>query len=51
MTYIDIVCEDSIDERIMDSMYNKGSVVESFRAEVNAVKGSKNKLKNLLKRL
>ena len=51
VTYVDIVCEDSIDERIMDSMYNKGSVVESFKQEVDAVKDKNNDLKELIRKL
>ncbi len=50
VTYIDIICEKSIDERIMSALYDKGSVVDSFKAEVEAVKGS-GKLKELFKRL
>lgn len=51
VTYIDIVCDDSIDERIMNSMYDRGSVVDAFKAEVDAVKGIRKKLKELFKRL
>lgn len=51
VTYIDIVCCNSIDERIMKALYNKGSVVDSFKAEVDAVKSKTENIKALIKGL
>jgi SNF2 family DNA or RNA helicase len=38
VTYIDICCSDSIDERIMGAIWDKKSVADSFRDEINNVK-------------
>lgn len=43
VTYIDIVCRDSIDERIQSSLAGKGNVVEAFRLQVKRIKDSKDK--------
>ena len=51
VTYIDIVCENSIDERIMDSIYNKGSVVDDFKKEVNKVKNNTKRMKKIIEAL
>lgn len=51
VTYIDIHCAGSIDDRIDAALSSKGSVVESFKREVDKVKGDKVKLKDLLKQL
>jgi len=51
VTYIDIICEDSIDERIDQAIYNKGSVVNSFKREIDKIKDDKNKLKEFIKGL
>ena len=48
VTYIDITCTDSIDDRIMAALYNKGDVVQAFKTEVDRVKGRKGKLKELI---
>ena len=49
--YIDIVCSDSIDERIMDAISTKASTLHSFQREIDAAKGDKKKLKELIRRL
>lgn len=50
VTYIDIACVDSIDERINDALASKGNVVEAFKKEVDKVK-KHNKLKSLIQAL
>ena len=49
VTYIDLVCANSIDERIVRALASKQSVVESFKREINQVKktGLREKLLNL----
>ncbi len=49
VTYIDIVCSNSIDERINKALLKKESVVESFRREIQKVK--KEKLRERLMKL
>jgi SNF2 family DNA or RNA helicase len=51
VVYIDIHCSDSIDDRINDALQSKGNVVENFKSEVDKIKGSKAKLKDLIKAL
>ena len=51
VVYIDVICEDSIDERIMSALDSKGDVVEEFKAEVDKIKGKKERLKKLIKSL
>jgi len=51
VVYIDLVCEDSIDERIMGALASKGDVVEEFKTEVDKIKGQKKKLQALIKSL
>ncbi|MCK9324474.1 MAG: DEAD/DEAH box helicase [Bacteroidales bacterium] len=51
VTYIDIQCTDSIDDRIADALAKKGSVVAEFKGEVEKVKDKKGKLKELIKSL
>jgi SNF2 family DNA or RNA helicase len=51
VTYIDIQCADSIDDRIATALANKGSVVNEFRREVEKVKDKKEKMKELIKSL
>lgn len=51
VTYIDIICSGSIDERIDRVLSNKGSLVRDFKREVDKVKGKKMKVKDLLKAL
>lgn len=51
VTYIDIHCSFSIDDRIADALAEKGSLVRSFKREVDKVKGSKRKLRDLIKAL
>ena len=51
VVYIDIVCSDSIDERIMGALSSKGNVVDEFKAEVDKIKGQKERLKQLVRSL
>jgi SNF2 family DNA or RNA helicase len=51
VTYIDIECVDSIDERIATALANKGDVVQAFKAEVDQVKDKKGALRELIKSL
>jgi SNF2 family DNA or RNA helicase len=51
VTYIDIICKDSIDERIDQAIYSKGSVVQDFKREIDLIKNKKGTLKNLVKGL
>jgi len=50
VTYIDIHCSNSIDDRIAKALVEKGGVVESFRSEVQRVRdsGLKERLKELI---
>lgn len=50
VTYIDIICLDSIDERIENALATKGDIVESFKDEIKRVKG-KDKIRELIKSL
>ena len=51
-TYIDIVCSNSIDVRIMDSQAKKGDAVYDFRRQVERVKGQDRKgMKEIYKSL
>lgn len=49
--YIDIVCAGSIDERIMESIDKKESVLYSFRREIDAAQKDKDKLRELIRGL
>ena len=49
--YIDIVCSNSIDERIMEAIWNKESIANSFKREVDAVKDNEKKIKDWIKKL
>jgi len=51
VTYIDIICSDSIDERIDQALATKGNTVEAFKVEIDRVKDDKNRRKNLIKGL
>jgi SNF2 family DNA or RNA helicase len=51
VTYIDIECSSSIDERISAALARKGNVLEAFREEVNKVKGDKKRVKELIEAL
>ncbi|MFA6977350.1 MAG: DEAD/DEAH box helicase [Mesotoga sp.] len=51
VTYIDIHCGGSIDDRIEIALQTKGNAVRSFKAEVDKVKGKKAKIKELLRNL
>jgi SNF2 family DNA or RNA helicase len=51
VVYVDLVCSDSIDQRIMGALRSKGNVVEDFKAEVDKVKGAKEKIRELIKKL
>jgi SNF2 family DNA or RNA helicase len=50
VTYIDIVCSDSIDERIMKALSAKKSVAEAFKEEVEKIKNKKDFI-NFIKKL
>jgi SNF2 family DNA or RNA helicase len=49
--YIDIVCDRTIDERIMSSISAKEDTLQSFQAEIDAVKDDKDKIKEFIRRL
>lgn len=49
--YIDIVCQSSIDERIMDAISTKEGVLKSFQREIDKAQGDHDKLKELVRRL
>jgi SNF2 family DNA or RNA helicase len=51
VTYIDIRCCDSIDDRISAALWEKGNVVEKFKREVDKVKNEKTKLRELIRSL
>jgi len=51
VTYTDIICCESIDERIMTALWAKGNVIDRFKAEVDRVKGSKSKIQELVRSL
>ncbi len=52
VTYIDLHCIDTIDDRIAKALASKGNAVEQFRREVDKVKKShKDKLKALVRSL
>lgn len=51
VTYVDIVCSDSIDERIQTALHRKANVADEFKKEVDKIKGQKLKLKEMLRRL
>jgi len=51
VTYIDIHCSNSIDDRIAVALANKGNTVDSFRREVDKVKAKKDRLRELIKSL
>jgi SNF2 family DNA or RNA helicase len=49
--YIDIVCQDSIDERIMDAISTKEGVLKSFQKEIDEAQGDHDKLREFIRRL
>lgn len=51
VTYIDLGCSRSIDERISNALAKKGNVVQAFKAEVDKVKDKKAKARELIKAL
>ncbi|OGS40531.1 MAG: hypothetical protein A3K77_00870 [Euryarchaeota archaeon RBG_13_31_8] len=51
VTYIDIICSDSIDQKITKALYSKEGIVESFKREVNKVKNDTKKIKKLIQEL
>ncbi|MHB8171197.1 MAG: DEAD/DEAH box helicase [Thermincolia bacterium] len=51
VTYIDIQCAGSIDDRIADALAKKGNVVEKFKTEVDKVKDNKSKTRELIRSL
>lgn len=50
VTYVDIVCGDSIDERIQQALRKKESVVDAFRQQVEVIR-SKHRTSSALKEL
>lgn len=52
VTYVDLICSGSIDERIQEALARKGDAVAEFRDEVERVKGKRSgALKDLINRL
>jgi SNF2 family DNA or RNA helicase len=51
VTYIDLHCVDTIDDRIEKALSKKGSLVAEFKNEIDKVKDKKTKLKELIKAL
>lgn len=55
VTYIDICCCNSLDEKILTALSNKESIVNAFKEKINAVKNDKkidkNKFKELIKEI
>lgn len=51
VVYIDIVCRDSIDERIIRALFNKGDVVDEFKREVDKIKDKKSRIRRLVEKL
>lgn len=51
VVYIDLICRQSIDERIMKALDSKGDVVEEFKREVDKVKDKKERLKKIIEKL
>lgn len=51
VVYIDLVCEKSIDERIMTALDCKGDVVEEFKREVDKVMDRRDRLRKLVEAL
>lgn len=51
VTYIDIICRDTIDERIRDALTRKASAANEFRREVTAVKDDRDLLRQLVRQL
>lgn len=51
VVYLDIECVNSIDERISNALASKENVVEAFKAEVDQVKDSRKKTRELIKAL
>lgn len=49
--YIDIVCADTIDERIMSAINSKEDTLHSFQREIDAIQGDKEKIKEFIRRL
>lgn len=51
VTYIDIICDSSIDNRIHKALSRKGNAVSAFKEEVDRIKDKKTKLKELIMEL
>ena len=51
VTYIDIQCARSIDDRIATALASKGDVVDAFRNEVDKIKEDKGRLRKLVESL
>lgn len=49
--YIDIVCANTIDERIMSAISSKEDTLHSFQREIDAIQGDKEKIKEFIRRL
>ena len=47
--YIDIVCANTIDERIMSAISRKEDTLHSFQQEIDAIKNDKEKIKRIYK--
>ena len=51
VTYIDIISNSGIDERIHDALHRKGNAVSAFKEAVDRVKNKKAKVRELIKAL
>lgn len=51
VVYIDIICNPSIDDRIMEALDNKGNLVEEFKRKIDKVKDRKARLRKLVEGL
>lgn len=51
VTYVDIVCTDTIDDRISAALARKANAAEEFRRQVDAVKDDKAMMKEIIKTL
>jgi SNF2 family DNA or RNA helicase len=49
--YIDIVCRNSIDERIADSLSKKEGILKSFRKEIDALKKGKGNVRDKVRKM
>lgn len=49
--YIDIVCRDSIDEKIEDSLFKKEGILKSFRKEIAELKKGKGNVRDKVRKM